>query len=55
MSSGLASLQRAGIAVLLIAKDDADALREAERSTGAVATIDRLQVWRGDQYAPARD
>jgi hypothetical protein len=39
--------------VMIGAKDDADALREAQRSlTWDKATTDKLQRWNGKEYQP---
>jgi len=38
--------------IMIGAKNDADALSEAARSTREPITADRLQVWNGAQYAP---
>jgi len=40
--------------VMIGATDDADALREAQRSTPAPATADRLQRWTGTEYQPTK-
>lgn len=38
--------------IMIGAKDDADALREARRSTSAPITPANLEVWDGAAYAP---
>jgi hypothetical protein len=38
--------------IMVGAKDHLDALREAQRSTDDLVTLDRLQFWDGQQYAP---
>ena len=40
--------------VMIGATDDADALREAQRSTPAPVTADRLQRWTGTEYQPTK-
>lgn len=40
--------------VMIGATDDADALREAQRSTAAPVTADRLQRWTGTEYQPTK-
>lgn len=37
--------------VMIGARDDADALREARRSVEGAVTRDRLQRWDGERYA----
>ncbi len=39
--------------IMIGARDHADALREAARSTADPIVPDRLQVWSGNQYVPA--
>ena len=39
--------------IMIGAKDTADALREAARSTHDPITVDKLQQWDGVQYGPA--
>jgi hypothetical protein len=36
--------------IMIGAKDDNDALREAQRSTSDKVTMDNLQIWKGSQY-----
>lgn len=36
--------------IMIGAKDDNDALREAQRSTNDKVTRDNLQIWKGSQY-----
>jgi hypothetical protein len=36
--------------IMIGAKDDNDALREAQRSTSDKVTMDNLQIWKGNQY-----
>jgi hypothetical protein len=36
--------------IMIGAKDDNDALREAQRSTSDRVTMDNLQIWKGSQY-----
>jgi hypothetical protein len=36
--------------IMIGAKDDNDALREAQRSTSDKVIIDNLQIWKGNQY-----
>lgn len=36
--------------IMIGAKDDNDALREAQRSTSDKVTMENLQVWKGSQY-----
>jgi hypothetical protein len=36
--------------IMIGAKDDNDALREAQRSTSDKVTTDNLQIWKGNQY-----
>lgn len=38
--------------IMIGAKDDSDALREAARSTTMEIVIERLQKWNGSQYVP---
>ena len=38
--------------IMIGAKDDNDALREASRSTDDRINIDKLEVWNGLQYVP---
>jgi len=40
--------------VMIGATDDADALREAQRSTLAPVTAGRLQRWTGTEYQPTK-
>ena len=40
--------------VMIGATDDADALREAQRSTPAPVTAGRLQRWTGTEYQPTK-
>lgn len=40
--------------IMIGAPNHADALREAARSTADTIVPDRLQVWNGAQYAPAK-
>lgn len=40
--------------VMIGATDDADALREAQRSSPAPVTADRLQRWTGTEYQPTK-
>ena len=40
--------------VMIGATDDADALREAQRSTPAPVTANRLQRWTGTEYQPTK-
>jgi hypothetical protein len=40
--------------VMIGATDDADALREAQRSTPAQVSADRLQRWTGTEYQPTK-
>ena len=40
--------------VMIGATNDADALREAQRSTPAQVTADRLQRWTGTKYQPTK-
>lgn len=41
--------------VMIGARDDADALREAARSIEGAPDPENLQVWNGAQYAPVRE
>jgi hypothetical protein len=36
--------------IMIGAKDDNDALREAQRSTSDKVTMNNLQIWKGNQY-----
>jgi hypothetical protein len=36
--------------IMIGAKDDSDALREAQRSTSDKVTMNNLQIWKGSQY-----
>ena len=36
--------------IMIGAKDDNDALREAQRSTSDKVTMDNLQIWKDNQY-----
>jgi hypothetical protein len=36
--------------IMIGAKDDNDALREAQRSTSDKVTMNNLQIWKGSQY-----
>lgn len=36
--------------IMIGAKDDNDALREAQRSTSDKVTMENLQIWKGSQY-----
>lgn len=36
--------------IMIGAKDDNDALNEAQRSTSDKVTMENLQVWKGSQY-----
>ena len=36
--------------IMIGARDDKDALREARRSTAAVVSVDRLERWNGERY-----
>ena len=49
---GLTSYRYAGRYgwIMIGATDDADALREAQRSTRDVVTADKLQMWGGHEY-----
>lgn len=38
--------------IMIGARDTADALREAARSTDDTITPERLEIWSGVQYAP---
>lgn len=40
--------------VMIGARDDADALREAQRSTADPVTADQLQRWTGTEYQPTK-
>lgn len=53
-SQGLASYRYRGTFgwIMIGARDDDDALREATRSTDAPITRARLQVWSGGAYEP---
>jgi hypothetical protein len=37
--------------IMIGARDDIDALKQAQRSTSDKVIIDNLQVWKGSQYA----
>ena len=39
--------------IMIGAKDDNDALREAQRSTSDKVTMDNLQIWKGVKYEKA--
>lgn len=41
--------------IMIGAKDDNDALREAQRSTSDKVTMENLQVWKGLQYENLQD
>lgn len=38
--------------IMIGAKDDNDALREAQRSTSDKVTMNNLQIWNGTNYQP---
>ena len=38
--------------IMIGARDDADALNEARRSTNEPVTLDKLEVWNGIEYLP---
>ena len=38
--------------IMIGAKDDTDALREARRSTDYPVTLDKLEIWNGFEYVP---
>lgn len=40
--------------VMIGARDNADALREAKRSIDGQALLGKLEVWNGERYVPAR-
>ncbi len=51
-SAGLVSYRYKGRYgfIMIGAKDNADALKEAQRSTSDKATYDNLEVWNGSTY-----
>lgn len=38
--------------IMIGARDDMDAMREASRSTDYPVTLDKLEVWNGFEYVP---
>jgi hypothetical protein len=40
--------------IMIGARDDNDALKEAQRSTSDKVIIDNLQIWKGSQYETIR-
>jgi len=40
--------------IMIGARDDNEALREAQRSTSDKVIIDNLQIWKGSQYETIR-
>lgn len=36
--------------IMIGAKDDTDAMREASRSTDYPVTLDKLEIWNGSEY-----
>lgn len=40
--------------IMIGAEDDEQALREAQRSTSAKVTADKLQMWSGSSYLPTQ-
>ena len=40
--------------IMIGARDDADALREASRSTEGPLNLERLEKWDGKKYAPVK-
>ena len=40
--------------IMIGARDDMDAMREASRSTDYPVTLDKLEIWNGTNYVPVR-
>lgn len=40
--------------IMIGARDDMDAMREASRSTDDAVTADKLEIWNGTNYVPVR-